>query len=343
MYTIMDYLKYYKNRTIKEVAWNDIDNLFCAIMSYVPVKEFKRAKTFNTLMDEISKINPNKITSNLGKSIIEMSKILNNSKRYKDMIFTNFMNSKDDFTQFGAITIRLGDITIVSFKGTDGSTIGWLENFRLIYDYPTYTQTLAYKYLTENISIMKDNNVYVVGHSKGGNLAMASVMELNKFYYSKIKKVYSFDGPGFRLEEYNSDKYKMMAKKLVNYIPVGSVIGVLLNNRKYKVVKTNTIGGDVHYPTNWSIFGEYFVEGKMSNVSREIHEMSTNGLETIDKSKFRYTIETLFKTIEANSTDKMKITLKDIVNTYKKIKNVDNDTKNYFDKIMNFLYNMYNK
>ncbi|MEI3499052.1 MAG: Mbeg1-like protein [Bacilli bacterium] len=59
---------------------------------------------------------------------------------------------------------------IISFKGTDSSLIGWLENFRLAYEYPTYTQKLAIDYLKNNISFL-DQDVYVVGHSKGGNLA----------------------------------------------------------------------------------------------------------------------------------------------------------------------------
>ena len=40
MYTIYDYLKYYKDYDINEVPWNDMDNLLLSTIVYIPMKGF---------------------------------------------------------------------------------------------------------------------------------------------------------------------------------------------------------------------------------------------------------------------------------------------------------------
>ena len=42
MYTIYDYLKYYKDESFNDLPWNMIDNLLCSILSYVPLKSFNK-------------------------------------------------------------------------------------------------------------------------------------------------------------------------------------------------------------------------------------------------------------------------------------------------------------
>ena len=40
MYTIYDYLEHYKDKSLKEVSWNVMDNLLCAIIVYIPIESF---------------------------------------------------------------------------------------------------------------------------------------------------------------------------------------------------------------------------------------------------------------------------------------------------------------
>lgn len=51
MYTIYDYLKYYKNTSLYEVKWNSLDSLMCAILVYLPVSSFADVKSINELYD----------------------------------------------------------------------------------------------------------------------------------------------------------------------------------------------------------------------------------------------------------------------------------------------------
>lgn len=333
MYTIIDYLKFYSNASLNEVKWNNIDNLMASIIVYLPVPSFKENKSLKELSDYTTK-NEADIRGFTETKAIEILNTIKNSKRYKNITISNFINIKNEDSQFGACIIKTAQEKIISFKGTDRSLIGWLENFRLMYEYPTYTQKIAIKYLNDNISFM-DKDVYVVGHSKGGNLAMASAMELSDSKFNKLKKVCNFDGPGFKKQEYESKKFKRLKSKLLNVIPTGSIIGTILYNDNYKVVSSNEYAIDEHHPTSWKLFGQYFIEGKLSAISKQFHKNTSDGLETLDKEKLKKTIEISFKSFEKEySSDFTSISFNDIKNVYTNMKNVDPEIRGYLLVLM---------
>ena len=332
IFTIIDYLKFYKDTSFDDVRWNDLDNLLGAILVYLPVPSFKEGKNLKELYDyALSKTLAT--SSFMAPKSMEILNMVKDSKRYAEIIISDFTNIKNEEVQFGACIIKTETEKIISFKGTDGSLIGWLENFRLAYEYPTYTQRLAIDYLKNNISFL-DKDVYVVGHSKGGNLAMASVMELTDSKFNKIKKICNFDGPGFKKKEYESDKFKRLNKKLLNIIPTGSIVGTILYNDNYKVVSSNEIAIDEHSPISWKVFGQYFIEGKLSSISKQFHINTSEGLETLDEEKLKKTIETSFKSLEKEYASDFRLRFEDIKNFYTNMKNVDPEIRNYIDVIM---------
>ena len=248
------------------------------------------------------------------------------------MKFYNFINQVDSKTQFGAMTVVLDNIKVITFRGSDRSVIGWLENFRIAYQYPTFTGELAINYLNNNIGIF-DKNVFVGGHSKGGNLAIVSAMELANFKFRKIKNIYNFDGPGLRREEFESLKYKRLKEKLINIIPTSSYIGTLLYNENYQVVKTNTHAINVHYPTNWNIFGIEFVKGNLSKASEGLIKGTTTNLNNIDQEKLKDVFEEAFKVFEKRETKNIKLTFNDLKNIVKKISKMDPELSKYVSLI----------
>lgn len=339
MYTVIDYLNYYKNISLSDVHWNNMDNLVCSILVYLNIESFKEEKNISELYDYYLKFKNKATNSLMAPKAFDMLSIILSSKRYKELTVSNFNVLLNNKTQFGAATFKIKNILVVSFRGTDGSFIGWVENFRIAYEYPTYTQNLAIDYLN-NIDNYDQKNIYVVGHSKGGNLAMVSSMEANDEVFDRIKKVCNFDGPGFRKDEYNSQKYNRLSKKLYNVVPTGSIVGVLLNNKKYEVIKSNEIAFDEHYPTSWNVFGEYFVKGTSSKVSMQLHENTTTGLAKLDQEKVKEIFETLFKSMGGNYSDGFKISLSDLRSIFNNMKNVDLSTLNYINKIINTLVNV---
>ena len=205
MYTLKDYLYYYKNTSLEEVNINEIDILLFSVLSYLPIKSFSNELDLTGFINYVNKTVNKNDYSKMGKIAYEILNSIKGSKRYKSLRVKNFINIKNESVQFGACIFCFGTNSIISYKGTDGSVIGWFENFRLGYSYPTNTQLMAIDYLNENVKF-KDKNIYVCGHSKGGNLALVSSMEANNNIFKKIKKIYNFDGPGLLKEEFNSFK-----------------------------------------------------------------------------------------------------------------------------------------
>lgn len=333
MYTVMDYLKYYRDIPFTEVSLNQLDFLICAILVYLPLNDFKEAKSLKDFSKIALELENKDYDGMMIPKSYEVLKYLQNAKRYADMKIMNFVNQKNEKTQFGACKFLIDKKTIIAFKGTDGSTIGWVENFRLLYDYPTYTQRLSLNYLEDNIKF-NDKNVYVVGHSKGGNLAMASVMELSRPLFKKVKKVYNFDGPGFLKKEFDSLKYRELLPKLVNIIPTGSVVGSLLFNKNYTVVESCELAFNEHYPTTWGVFGEFFLEGTLSSVSKHLNESTTIGMDNLENEKVKEAVEMILKNIEKKYDEEFEFNINDVKNLLKNRDNIDPEVAKYLTTML---------
>ena len=333
MYTVMDYLQYYRDIPFTEVSLNQLDFLICAILVYLPLNDFKEAKSLKDFSKIALELENKDYDGMMIPKSYEVLKYLQNAKRYADMKIMNFVNLKNEKTQFGACKFLMDKKTIIAFKGTDGSTIGWVENFRLLYDYPTYTQRLSLNYLEDNIKF-NDKNVYVVGHSKGGNLAMASVMELSRPLFKKVKKVYNFDGPGFLKKEFDSLKYRELLPKLVNIIPTGSVVGSLLFNKNYTVVESCELAFNEHYPTTWGVFGGFFLEGTLSSVSKHLNESTTIGMDNLENEKVKEAVEMILKNIEKKYDEEFEFNINDIKNLLKNRDNIDPEVAKYLTTML---------
>ena len=333
MYTVMDYLKYYRDIPFTEVSLNQLDFLICAILVYLPLNDFKEAKSLKDFSKIALELENKDYDGMMIPKSYEVLKYLQNAKRYADMKIMNFVNLKNEKTQFGACKFLMDKKTIIAFKGTDGSTIGWVENFRLLYDYPTYTQRLSLNYLEDNIKF-NDKNVYVVGHSKGGNLAMASVMELSRPLFKKVKKVYNFDGPGFLKKEFDSLKYRELLPKLVNIIPTGSVVGSLLFNKNYTVVESCELAFNEHYPTTWGVFGGFFLEGTLSSVSKHLNESTTIGMDNLENEKVKEAVEMILKNIEKKYDEEFEFNINDVKNLLKNRDNIDPEVAKYLTTML---------
>ena len=47
MYTIFDYLEYYKDTNLNEININEIDNLLFSILVYLPISSFDKKMNFS--------------------------------------------------------------------------------------------------------------------------------------------------------------------------------------------------------------------------------------------------------------------------------------------------------
>lgn len=341
MYTIYDYLLFYKDKNI-EKELNDIDLLFLTLLSYLPIDSFNGVKSFNEFIDYAFNFRNNARKGTIGDKAYDLLNIVKDGKRYKDLEIYNPLFIKDNNTQFGGLTFRINNNTIISYKGTDKSFIGWIENFRLSYKYPTYTQSIAYDYLKDNINVF-DRNIYIVGHSKGGNLALSSLYLSNNSIFKRIKKVINFDGPGLRYNEFNSDRFNKISSKLVNYVPSGSIVGVLMDNKKYNVVKSNDIAWKEHYPTSWQLFGEFFINTTLSNTSQKIHNSTTINTRNLEYGKLEIAFEKLYSTLGKDYQNDISFNYNDLKNIISNMKNIDIEVAKYLENVLNSILKFNNK
>lgn len=328
MYTVYDYLKYYNNVSFEESTFNDMDNIVFATLAYFPFPNTLKRKDLSLLDKKI--LNIKESNTLIGKKAIEIIKIISKGTRYKKIIFSNYASLVDDNVQFNAITIRFNNNCYVSFCGTDNSLVGWKENFNLSYMYPVLTQKLAIDYLKQTICD-KDQAIYVGGHSKGGNLAMASVMEASDDIYGRINTVYNNDGPGFLKNEFTSIKYNRLLKKLKNILPEESLVGILLDNKEYNIVKSKNKGPYQHDLTSWLCFGPFLVEGSLNNYSKKLQAKLNNWLVQVNDDTKQILIDSFFNVIEESGVkhfrELKKLKWPELSSMIKEAKNIDNNTR----------------
>ncbi len=334
--TIVDYVKYYKDVSLSEAGWNQIDTLIVAILSYARIRGFREEKSFSEFIEKVGELKREKGPADLMASKVQqMVKILRKAKRYERVKVENFDDIINDKMQFGAMTWKVGRKKIVGFRGTDGTIVGWFESLKLSYEYPTKTHLLAREYLEEEIE--DGDEVILCGHSKGGNLAVVGAMELCPEKRRAVKKIYNFDGPGVRDEQFKSAVYSEMQHKIVNVMPEKSYVGVLmLCGGKTVVVKSNARGLAVHFPTSWEVFGSMFVRGQQDKRSTQLHENTVTKFMEIDEKEVERVLAAIFKKLEKRPAT-AKLSLKDLLIMMESVKDMDAETKACFRSIIGSL------
>lgn len=335
MFTIYDYLDYYKNCSFEEVGFNQMDAMLFACLVYLPIKSFSENKSYKDFVSYAYTFYKDDYSGVMKPSSFALLNKIKTSKRYENIIISNFKNVRNNDTQFGAMSVRFNDNLLIAFKGSDSSLISWIENLRLNYQYPTYTQSKGIKYAKDNI-LDSDKNVYLVGHSKGGNLAMCAGMEMPSGLRDKVKVIYNFDGPGFLKKEYDK-KFNLIKEKVVNIVPTGSVVGMCLYNDNFKSVKSKDLAFGEHYPVGWGVFGEFFVKTSLSRVSKQIHEMTTTNLDAVDKKQLGETIEELCKGLGVDYDSDFHLSISEIWEIIRNMKGIDPKVYKYLTSVMQML------
>lgn len=335
MFTIYDYLDYYKNCSFEEVGFNQMDAMLFACLVYLPIKSFSENRSYKDFVSYAYTFYKDDYSGVMKPSSFALLNKIKTSKRYENIIISNFKNVRNNDTQFGAMSVRFNDNLLIAFKGSDSSLISWIENLRLNYQYPTYTQSKGIKYAKDNI-LDSDKNVYLVGHSKGGNLAMCAGMEIPSGLRDKVKVIYNFDGPGFLKKEYEK-KFNLIKEKVVNIVPTGSVVGMCLYNDNFKSVKSKDLAFGEHYPVGWGVFGEFFVKTSLSRVSKQIHEMTTTNLDAVDKKQLGETIEELCKGLGVDYDSDFHLSMSEIWEIIRNMKGIDPKVYKYLTSVMQTL------
>lgn len=261
MAKILDYLRWRGDLSFENESFNSLDAALFSHLVYLPFD----SSVGGHKLGEASKRLLYKRTKPYQFNEMDSSelKMIPLSPRYKDMMILDWTNKmqKKPAVQFAAATFRIDDETIMAcFRGTDGSLIGLNEDANMSYQPQIVGQTVAAKYLKDIMKEYPNDKVYVLGHSKGGNLADYAVSVLSPELQDRIIKAYSFDGPGFMKQTYRTPSFQRILPKLITYVPEGSIFGMMLDHpERTLVVKSDVHMLRQHDPRRWNVARNGFV------------------------------------------------------------------------------------
>ena len=163
-------------------------------------------------------------------------------------------------TQFAAMTFLLDDGSMfLAYRGTDNSLVGWKEDFNMTFQQTIPAQRLAQEYIRE-AALAHTAPMRVVGHSKGGNLAVFAAARCSPTVRKRILTVYNNDGPGFTKYMIGDPGYNAIVPRIQTYIPQSSVIGMLLEHEEpFIVIRSKSVGIMQHDPYSWEVEGPHFL------------------------------------------------------------------------------------
>ncbi len=271
---IIDYSLMNAHKDFNTLPFSKVDGLIFAQLAYlefdnfVPEKQlFTRGITFATIAEQDGFENLFPLERTARKNLLLFNSLAY-SKRYGKVKIKYHENVFDpeNAIQFSATTFVLpnGD-ACVSFRGTDSTITGWRENFDMLYNDTVPAQILSAKYLTRVANKIK-GKITVVGHSKGGNLAIYASVMCSPKAKQKIVEIQSFDSPGFTEKFISSQKYVDTEDIIVKFVPEDSMIGMLLNDTDtYRIVKSEGEGIHQHDPFLWIVEDNDFVTGEKIN------------------------------------------------------------------------------
>lgn len=268
MANILDYLDWRGDLTLAQSAFNEVDNLLLAELSYlnlagiVPAVENGKGISLTAAAREFFRRTGDLLSGNLPKQLAGMAA----SRRFGQMELCCMEDYLDGegAQQFAALTIDLGNGTdYLSFRGTDGTLAGWKEDFLMACQPVVPAQRRALAYTQAAADRLPQRKLMLGGHSKGGNLAVYAGVFAPPAVQRRITAVWSNDGPGFRDDLLSLPEHAHMEGRIHSIVPKSSVVGMLLEHpERYTVVDSSQVGLLQHDGFSWLVEGDHFLHLK---------------------------------------------------------------------------------
>ena len=355
MSNILDYLSWRGDIPFSKSPMNEVDGMIFANLCYIcfdcvmeditsesiTIKEFhslvkkNNAKMLNMLLVNMDYFD--KLTSMCAKSA-----------RYKNVKISNYVSilEPDLEMQFAAATFELDDKSVVvAFRGTDDTVAGWKEDFNMGFLDVVPSQAKAIDYLNKVANEFSDRKLYLLGHSKGGNLAIYSAIRSPLKVNSRIVEIYNYDGPGFLGDILTDPTYLRLTKRINTMVPESSIIGMLLERcETTTIVKSNAMGGFFqHDGFSWEVLGTKFITQKNRNIDSELIDKTLKSYlknsTAEQRKKVADALSKIFEGYEAYTlteltADKIKV-IKRIANSYD---GLDKETKDFLTASMRLIF-----
>ncbi len=341
MANMVDYLAWRGDVPFEASPWNEIDGLLIATLSYLDFHGGKDPKGWT--LEEMARIDL--LRQGTTNSFVNRKKAFEAmaaGDRFRTCRLHHAiaLTDADIGMQFSALCLDLPDgTTCVAFRGTDNTLIGWREDFNMAYTTRVPAQEAAILYLGRAAALSK-RPLRLVGHSKGGNLAVYAAAYVKKSVQNRIESIWSYDGPGMNRETSQTEEYLRIRDKIHSFVPQTSIIGMLMDYYEpYTVVHSTASGITQHDPMSWQIYGPRFETlpsiDQTAMVTRDtLHEWLQNSTPE-QRASF---VDALFGMAESTKATKMsELTsekLKTLLTMVGNRKDVDPETRRVFTRLM---------
>ena len=318
----LDYLRWRGDLSFKEKPFNSVDASLLSSIAYLPADSSATNHTLGEVAEKLRKLSSfqHQMYAETATEVM----LLPESPRIgniKILDWTDRLEKEPHPLQFTAVTFLIDTKTIaVVFRGTDGTMIGLNEDMGMNYLPEIYGQEVAAKYLTEIAHKFSDQQIYLLGHSKGGNFAQFALCAVEPEIQKRVIKAISFDGPGFFHKVYTSPGFTSSMSKMKTYIPQNSIFGAMLDHPEQTLVVKSTVPmRNQHDPRRWSVGRDSFtLADGLSSSSRVIRHALINFNNSIPDQERNDAFSDLFEAFENYDIDELnQLTSNKIVGTYR--------------------------
>ncbi len=261
--SLFDYVMWRCDLSFNQDAFRDVDSLILCCLAYLrldPLFEIKPEWILNEAAAAFFDLPTEKRQARTEKDWL-LLKELAHTRRYGELRLSDYVSVFNDKVQEQFAALRFtyrNEWSCCVFRGTDNTLIGWKEDFNMTFMEVIPAQKRALAYVQ---TIMKGcpYNLYLAGHSKGGNLAVYAATHLDQEAQKHILTVYNHDGPGFMKEAITMPAYQAIVNRIETYVPQSSVVGMLLEHEEsYHVIYSNQVSLWQHDPYSWCLKGPDF-------------------------------------------------------------------------------------
>lgn len=316
----LDYLRWRGDLTFEEKPFNSVDASLFASLIYLPVDKSAKGHTLGEVAEKL-RVLPSfqpQMHDEAGAQVLLLPK----SPRLgnvKILNWTNRMEKDPSPLQFTAATFRLTpNKIIIVYRGTDSSIIGWNEDMNMNYMPKVYGQDVAANYLKEIAEQYPDDQIYLAGHSKGGNYAEYALSVAEPKLQDRIIRALSFDGPGFFHQVWRAPGFVRALPKMKTYLPESSIIGTMLDHpERVLIVKSTVPMVQQHDPRRWSVGRDSFVLAEsLTSGARSLRHSFIDFNHSIPDEQRGELWDALFQAFdELNITDVFQITANKLLGT----------------------------
>lgn len=350
MANIFSYIDRHGDETFDELEFNELDAVIFAGLSYISFDGIVSRRDHKIVLEKaglefFALYSKEELKKNIVGIVdcIQIFEKIKSKKRYKDLLLYNYVFEAGKEKQFSALCIDIDEKnTYISFEGTDDLISGWKEDFCMAYKFPVDGHVSAIKYINNTISIFSDKKYILGGHSKGGNMALVSAMYANPLVRRKIKKIYSFDGPGLKKKQIESRFYNKISDRYEHIIPNYSVIGLLLRSYKNKVIESSKKDLYAHSISSWQVDDTEFRKANLSEFSIGLDNTITKWLykySNEEKEKMFNDLFTIFEKSGINSVkDVMDSKIVSVFHLIKNAKNMNSSSKETLTELVKFIF-----